>query len=265
MNNTIVLIPHYNNFTGLLKTIKSINADEKIDVLIVDDGSNTDTINADVLKKSVSFNGQLHIEYLPINSGIEEALNKGLMFVKQQSRYQFIARIDCGDVVVGKRFQKQECFLTENPDVALLGCNAIAVDINDNELYRTVFPEEHEVIKHKMYLNAMFLHPCVMFRSMVLKTIGVYPTEFEAAEDYAYFFSIMEKYKTHNLQDFLVKYEINPNGISLSKRKKQVKSRIQIIRKHFYFGFWPCYGLVRNYLLLYIPNILIQTLKKWKS
>ena len=45
MNNVIILIPHFNNFSGLCTSVFSIEKDEKVDVLIVDDGSFESTIN----------------------------------------------------------------------------------------------------------------------------------------------------------------------------------------------------------------------------
>jgi hypothetical protein len=60
----------------------------------------------------------------------------------------------------------------------------------------------------------------------------------------------------------LVTIEINPDGISISKRKIQVKNRIKLILENFYFGFWPMYGLIRNLFLYIIPNTIILKLKK---
>lgn len=264
MNKSVVLIPHYNNFKGLLKTIQSIKKSERIDVLIIDDGSIKNKIDEIILQESVLFEGEIYVEYLHKNSGIEVALNKGLQFIKKLNRHVYIGRLDCGDVCLGERFSIQESYLEKNKEIALVGSNAIAVDLNGNELYKTIFPEKQERIKRKMYLNAMFLHPCVMFRTKILQEIGLYPTEYTAAEDYAFFFNIINKYKTHNLQKYLVKYEINQHGISISNRKQQVKSRIRIIKKHYYFGFWPTYGLIRNYILLIMPTNIIQFIKKYK-
>lgn len=38
-NRVILLIPHYNNINGLFTSLSSINKEENLDVLIVDDGS----------------------------------------------------------------------------------------------------------------------------------------------------------------------------------------------------------------------------------
>jgi hypothetical protein len=56
MNNVIILIPHFNNFSGLCNSIFSIEKDEKVDVLIVDDGSATNLIMESELLKFQKFN-----------------------------------------------------------------------------------------------------------------------------------------------------------------------------------------------------------------
>jgi hypothetical protein len=123
-------------------------------------------------------------------------------------------------------------------------------------------PAESKEIRNKMFLNSMFMHPSVMFRRDVIKNIGYYPVNYKAAEDYAYFFRIVKKYETANIQEFLLRYEINPHGISVSKRKQQVASRIRVILDNFYFGCYPIYGLIRNCIIYFTPDRLITFLKK---
>ena len=67
MNKTIALIPHYNNFSGLVKTILSIDVDEKVDILIIDDGSSKDQIDESILKSKCFFKGSIFIQYLKKN------------------------------------------------------------------------------------------------------------------------------------------------------------------------------------------------------
>ena len=113
-----------------------------------------------------------------------------------------------------------------------------------------------------MYFNSMLIHPAILFSTEILQTIGLYPLNHKSAEDYAFFFSISKKYKMANIEQYLTQIEINENGISLQKRKQQVKSRIRIIKENFYFGYYPIYGLIRNYILLYLPYSFILFLKK---
>src|SRR5688572_24336817 len=110
MNKVALLIPHYNNFRGLITSINSIDSSEFIDIVIVDDGSTVEKIDEDVLNKAFKANGKIKFLYLEKNKGIEYALNHGLEYILKNN-YQYTARLDVGDVCVGKRFAIQHKFL----------------------------------------------------------------------------------------------------------------------------------------------------------
>lgn len=265
MNKAVLLIPHYNNPEGLSRSLASIDASEKIDVVIVDDGSKSKIIDETIVNKSFTANGSVKYIYMPQNSGIEHALNAGLDYIQNLGNYKYIARLDTGDFCVGKRFTLQQEFLEKNPDIKLLGTNTIAVDTHGKILFRLTMPATTNEIRKKMFVNCMFIHPTVMFRADILPHTGYYPIDRKSAEDYAFFFKIVNKFETANLQDFLVKIEINPSGISLTQRKQQVASRLRVICDNFHFGFYPVYGLIRNTIIYFTPNSLIMFLKKKKG
>ncbi|NHM07783.1 glycosyltransferase [Flavobacterium sp. CYK-4] len=263
MNTTVLLIPHYNNPTGLLNSLKSIGVDQAIDILVVDDGSRQNRIDEALLNAAFRGQGEISYEYLPQNKGIEYALNRGLEIIQSRG-YQWIARLDCGDICLGNRFRLQQEFLEQHPEVKIVGTNVTAADTEGKFLYHICMPETATEIANKMYFNSMLIHPTVMFSAEVLQTVGFYPTRYKWAEDYAFFFEIVQKHQAANIGQYLSQIEINDSGISISKRKIQVRSRIAVIRKHFYFGFYPIYGLLRNYILLYVPYKVIFFIKKFK-
>jgi len=263
-NNLIVLIPHFCNPSGLLDSIKSIDEDINIDILIVDDGSEKlfDEKQIEIAFKNT---GKIHYKYLPQNQGIEYALNTGLKFI-QNLDYKYIARLDCGDKCKQNRFKKQLNHLESNPEIKLLGTWANVVDENGKHIHYIKHPTKYTDIKRKMYVNSMFVHPTVMFSIDVLDKVGYYPTNVKAAEDYAFFFKIIKHFKAENLPEVLLDYEYNENSISTSKRKLQVKNRLKIITKHFYIGLMPIYGLLRNTILLFISRRGTTYLKTiWKN
>jgi len=262
MSKSVLLIPHYNNPKGLSRSLASIDASENIDVVIVDDGSKKDIIDETIVNKSFIANGTIKYIYMPKNGGIEHALNAGLDYIQKAGIYKYIARLDTGDFCVGKRFALQQEFLETNPDIKLLGTNTIAVDTNGKTLFTLTMPAATGEIRKKMFINCMFIHPTVMFRADILTETGYYPVDRKSAEDYAFFFKIVNRFETANLQEFLVKIEINPSGISLTQRKQQVASRLKVIRDNFHFGFYPLYGLIRNTIIYFTPNSLIMFLKK---
>ncbi|MAP81641.1 MAG: glycosyl transferase family 2 [Aequorivita sp.] len=259
MQNLIILIPHYNNINELKESIKSIQEEIPVDILIVDDGSTDKPILQNL--QTIYKYGKVFIEYLDKNVGIENALNAGLSYIDGKG-YEYIGRLDCGDINRPNKYKKQLEYLEKNPETFLLGTWADMVDTKGNFLYTLKHPTADKEIKNKMYLNSMFVHPTVIFRKEVLQIIGNYPTKYKAAEDYAFFFEISKKLKVENLPEALLIYKIDPNSISSTKRKIQVKNRIKVIWKHFYLGYFPIYGLVRNVLLLFMSRKMTTFMKK---
>jgi len=260
MNSVIVLIPHYNNIEGLLKSVSSIGENENVDVLIVDDGS-FDKIEEDRVYKSFKANGFLFINHLELNLGIEHALNIGLEIILEKG-YKFTARLDCGDTCVFNRFKIQETFLEINKEIVLVGSDVNFTDKQGRVLYSLKTPANDADIKRKMFINAMHIHPTIMFRNKILKSIGLYPIDFKAAEDFAFFFKIIQEYKVANINSILVNCELNPDGISFIQRKIQAKNRIKIILKYFYIGIYPIYGLIRSVILYILPLKVLIFMKR---
>jgi glycosyltransferase involved in cell wall biosynthesis len=259
-SNIAVLIPHYNNIEGLKKSLKSISPIEPVDVIIVDDGSR-EKPKEEELKKEFKQINNIKVLYLEKNKGIEHALNAGLEFILNKG-YKYTARLDCGDVNTPDRFKVQKEFLEKNKDIYLVGSWVKFVDLKGDELFIFKPPTEHEEIKKKMFINNVFIHPSVMFRTEVVKYIGFYPTDRKNAEDYAFFFKIIKKFKSANIPKVLLIYEVNPTGLSLSKRKLQIKSRIRVILDNFDGSIYAWYGLFRNLILYFLPYKFVEFLKK---
>ena len=78
----IVTIPHYNNFEGLLTSIRSIREQFEIDIVITDDGSNS-KLNEKLIISSYKNQGKIFFQYLDKNYGVGIAANKCLQFVKK--------------------------------------------------------------------------------------------------------------------------------------------------------------------------------------
>jgi glycosyltransferase involved in cell wall biosynthesis len=259
MAEVVVLIPHYNDPKGLENSLASINEKEPVDIVVVDDGS---TLKLDIDRLTSKYRGlKLTVINLNSNQGIENALNQGLQFILGKE-YKYIARLDCGDICYAGRFMTQKKFLEDNPDICLVGTWVDFIDMRGNKVFTFQPPTHHEKIKLKMFLNNMFCHPSIMFRVQAVEKIGFYPTVYKAAEDYAFFFRFIKHCKTANIPIVLLKYEVNPSGISLSKRRQQIQSRLHVIMDNFYWGFHPIYGLVRNFMIGIIPFFIIDKLKR---
>lgn len=260
-NEVILLIPHYNNIIGIKKSLQSIGVSERIDVIIVDDGSTKFKIDEDEIKSYFKAKGRVFFIYLKTNLGIEHALNYGLEF-SIKNKYKYTARLDCGDLCHKNRFEIQLSFLQKNPSISLVGTNVKFYSPKNKFLYALSLPTSDKDIRKMMYLNAMFIHPTIMFSNNIIEKTGFYPTNYKAAEDFAFFFKVIKYFKVANINEFLVECELNSSGISTAQRKSQAKNRIKIILENFYFGFYPIYGLLRSMLLYILPVWFLLQLKR---
>ena len=262
MDKLIVLIPHYNSPKALMATIQSINETFAVDVLVVDDGSEYKP-DVTTIEDNYQNQGKIYFEFLEKNQGIEKALNHGLRWIKSSGAYAFIGRLDCGDLAMPTKFAQQVDYLQLNPKIHLLGTWAEVVDESFNHLYNLKHPVDYQSIQKKMYINSCFVHPTVVFRIAVLDTVGYYPENRKSAEDFAYFFKLIKKHQAENLPATLLKYVVAANSISSTKRKQQVKNRIRVICDHFYFGWYPVFGVMRNAVLWFMPRGFGSAVRKF--
>lgn len=247
----VVLIPHYNNPDGLLESLKSIRESFSVDVLIVDDGSKTKYDKA-LLEENYQ-SGKLMFLESEVNGGITIALNKGLQKIRELG-YEFIARLDCGDLFLENKLTKQFDYLKKNPEVKLLGTWVNFVNEKGERFYELKYPVGYKELRKKIFLNNMFVHPSVVFRTEVTTKIGDYPSQYPHAEDYAFFFNIIKEFKAENYPEILMDYIVEEKSISSQNRFQQVKSRIRIIKDNFKIGFYPIYGIIRNTVLLFVSR-----------
>src|SRR5690606_2172211 len=183
-SEVIVIIPHYNNFKRLLRSIESIIEFIQIDVLIIDDGSKSNLIDESILNKIKPANVNIHIIYNDRNRGIERVLNDALKYIRNKpNNYKFVARLDCGDLNAENRFKTQMDYLKSHRKVGIVGSYVTFIDLKGEFVYNLKLPKNHTSIIRNIYINSMFIHPTIMLRRDVLDVVQNYPTKYTAAED----------------------------------------------------------------------------------
>ncbi|WP_038055508.1 glycosyltransferase [Thermus amyloliquefaciens] len=259
-----VLIPVYNNQAGLERTLASIDEKLPLDVVVVDDGSDPPIQLRGLPQPHRGF-----VLRLDRNMGIEHALNHGLRWILEKD-YRYVARLDAGDLCYPGRFFRQREFLEKNPQYALVGGQVRFVDDSGRDLFREKFPTEHEDISRIMHARSCFIHPAVMLRVSALQEVGFYSDRFPAAEDYELFFRLTKRFKVANLPDAVLICHVDPKGISLTKRRRQILSRIKVMLTYFDVGRKESWlGLMKSVALLAVPVPVVQFLKrrleKWRG
>ncbi|CAM3319437.1 Glycosyltransferase 2-like domain-containing protein [Flavobacterium longum] len=257
----IVLMSHYNDNERIKQSLASFDENIPIDILIVDDGS---TVRPQEAELQPYFKpGKLRIVNMEKNGGCGAARNLGLLRITEmQPAYEFIGTMDSDDLNKPGRFRKQLEYLEKNTDIALIGSWIDCIDSKGNFLYTHKYPVKDKEIKKHMYVNSMFAHPTMLFRSEILKTVGFFPEKYRWSEDYAFVFNVSKKFKVENLPEALIYYTINEKGYSSKNRRAQVWDRLRIIKDNFEFGFWPVYGLLRNFPLLFMSREFLVRIKK---
>jgi len=193
---------------------------------------------------------------LPENVGLGAALNKGL----EQCRYELVARMDSDDVSAPKRFEKQICFLSENPDVVLLSgyINEFKEKPGDMNIIRKVPLGYNEIGKYLKWRNA-FNHMTVMFKKSVVLSAGGYNTKVTYFEDYDLWTRLFQaQYIVNNIPEILVNVRIGNNMINRRHGIDYVKKEISFLnlqkKRKFISG--------GEYCLLFLTRIPLRLAPK---
>ena len=259
-----LLIPCYNNYQGLIESIRSVSYSRPFLVLVVDDGS-AQPITSHMITNDVGDTMSVEILRNEKNVGITRALNKGMMWIQENTRARYTARLDCGDLCLPQRFTEQVNFLDANHSVGLLGSWCLFVDEITSERFTYKSRGSHEVISRDMYLKNVFMHATVMFRTDLAKKAGNYPLQFELAEDYAFFWRLMQLSRTAILEKVLVVCRLNRGGISYQNKGKQLAARWKVVRSFATKPLLTIVAFFRIGLLFIIPKGLNLRLKKMKG
>lgn len=261
MQSICYLIPVFNDQAGLNRSLESI-AKETVpaDIVVIDDGSRTPLV---ILPQFADLPGRtLTLIRLERNSGIHVALNAGLDRIFGAA-YRYVARLDAGDTVAPDRCELQSAFLDQHPEVALVGSDVAFANPAGEVLFVHRTPTSHEHIRRALFFNNCLMHPAVMARVDVLMSLGGYDQSISVAEDYDLFFRIATHTRIASLPLILTTSAYAPLGISLSRRRRQQWSRLEVQLRYFAVDRLAAYlGVARTLLCMMVPTRLVIA---WKS
>lgn len=224
-----VIIPAYNVERFVEEAVCSIMTQtyKNLEILVTDDCS-TDGTYA-ILQKLASEDTRIRLFRNEQNLNIVRTLNN--MIAAANGTY--IVRMDADDVSLPDRIERQAAFMEANPDVSLCGTNAWHIDEAGRRRGRSSYPLVYDDIQFCLKYYCAFYHPSVMLRSGVFKA-NPYDGEFLCAEDYELWCRLVftKGIKAANLAKRLVKYRMNPNGISRMNTEKQNAVSAMIFDKH---------------------------------
>jgi glycosyltransferase involved in cell wall biosynthesis len=252
-----VLIPVHNDIEGLQRTLASlIHQSVPLTVVIVDDGSDPPvTIDATCYPFPIVVLRQR------TNAGIETALNVGLDYILRAG-FEYVARLDAGDECTPDRLASQQAFLDAHREISLVGSDVEWRRDDGSVAFVRRFPTTHEEIDRALHHTVCLIHPAVMFRAEIISAVGGYSCDYPAAEDYEFFWRIAKYSRVANIPRVLLVTRFNPAGVSMRRRRQQLRSRLSIQLRFFCFTEPFSYiGLAKTLALMCVPYSLVLRLK----
>jgi len=149
---------------------------QNFEFIIIDDGSKDSSL--DIIKEYKKKDKRIIIIKNTKNWGLGFSLNRGIKIANGK----YIARQDADDISVKKRLEIQYKFMENNQEIALIGCDNYAIDVN-GEIFKhhsidNFNPEK--ILKKRLKI---FSHGTAFMKSDTLKKLGGYNEDLFYSQD----------------------------------------------------------------------------------
>jgi glycosyltransferase involved in cell wall biosynthesis len=258
-SRVIAVIPAYNpSAESLAASLRSmLSQTAPVDILLVDDGSSPPP-------EVPSFaQHRTQLLRLPRNGGITRALKAGVQRASELG-YEYICRLDVGDLSYPDRVRLQLEHLDGRPDIDLVGAFARIVGEDGRTLFFHGVSGGPPAVKAYLWKNAPFRHSTFFARTRALVKCGGYDVAFDGAEDYELLLRLAKSGRVDCLPETLIDYVVDPNGISEARRARQLRRRLKAQLRHADLrDLGWCAGLARTLVIIATPRRLALQASLW--
>ena len=220
-----VIVAVYNAERYVQESLDSIFAQpyEDFELILIHDASTDNTLK---LLKPYAERDNVILLQNKYNEGYGYSRNRGFVAAKGE----YIAIHDADDITLPNRFQKEVNFLDKRKDITVVGGHAVRISDTGQVLGSMVYPPEttgdaFRVIR-QFKLNPI-IDPSCMFRRQPILDIGAYRMEPElrTVHDFDLWCRLLlEGHHLYNFQEPLIKYRINPAGVTRIRKQEQVEA-----------------------------------------
>jgi len=223
-----VLMAVFNGHRYLYAALDSIldQTFRDFEFVVVDDGSQDETPG--ILQDYTKRDGRIRVITGP-NQGLTKSLNEGL----KQVRGKYLARMDCDDISLPQRLEKQVQFLDEHPDHVVVGCRCMLIDPDGYPICekRDIVLEHQQIDQALLRMRWPIVHPAVMMRTDAVREIGGYDERYRTNQDHDLFLRLAEVGKLANLPEILLLYRQHFESVGFTKVASQALTVVEIVRE----------------------------------
>ncbi|MDE2637886.1 MAG: glycosyltransferase family 2 protein [Chloroflexota bacterium] len=213
-----VVMPVYNGETYLAEAIESIltQTHSDLELIVIDDCSADGT--AAIIRDYLNRDERVRLVRNDRNQGMPSARNSGIAV----SRGEFIATMDCDDVSLPQRLEKQVAFLQANPDIGVVGLclQNTAADLSERQFYSV--PQQHVFMVLYWILGGTTLYGgVIMARRTPFLAVGGYNESCKLAEDTELLSRLCIETRVANLPEAPYLYRHHGQQVSASAERRE--------------------------------------------
>ena len=221
-----VLMPVYNGERFLGEAIESILNQSFIEFsfLIIDNASTDRSV---AIVESYD-DPRIRLVRNETNLGLIHSLNRGL----DLARGRYVARMDCDDVSLPDRFQRQVRFLNEHVEFGVVG--SWVETIGDGKVTTFEYSSDPDRLRAQLLFDSPLAHPTVMMRRELLNQFGIrYRDAYPQAEDWFFWKECSRWFPITNLEEVLLRHRRTPHSVTSLNRATQLETVVAIDRYNF--------------------------------
>lgn len=221
-------MPVYNGEKYLAEAIESILAQTFTDFefIIVDDGSQDGS--AAIIRAYAQRDERIRLIQHERNRGQPSARNSGIA----ATTGEFIAAMDCDDISLPQRFEKQVDFLHSHPDIGVVGTNLQTASADLTERKSDAYPQQHAFIVLESALGRTTVGGAtIMARRNALLSVGGYDCSQNVAIDKELFSRLYCTARLANLPMALYVYRQHRSQMSHLSAEEQNTVATEVRRR----------------------------------
>ena len=227
-------------------------------IVLVEDGPLTEELYAVIGKWKEMLGDKLVVCRNEQNLGLTKSLNKGIELITSD----LIARSDSDDISAPQRFELQEKFFRENPEIDILGGSMQEFDDEHECLNVRHYPLTHEDACRYIVKACPLAHPAVMMRRRLFDEGLCYDERYRMSQDIKLWYdAVLAGYRMANLPEIVLFFRQQGD---VFRRRSRVKAWNEF--KIYMNGIYRMHGLftlayrypIARYIFRNLPPSLVK-------